>query len=239
MGWWITATLCAFFVKGLCGFANSLVFSAILSFGNNNVNITPVELILGCPTNAWMAWRGRDGLKLKVWFPLSLLVIGGSIPGAFLLKNVHTGTVKIVFGIVIILLGIEMFFREFHSKKMKSSKAVLGVIGVASGVLCGLYGIGALLGAYIGRVTDDTSEFKANICMVFFIENTFRIITYVASGIMNLGTVKTAFPLVLFMVLGLWLGTLSSKALNDKTAKKIVILMLVVSGVALVVNNMM
>lgn len=39
MIWWIVAALCAFFVKGLCGFANTLVFTTILSFGNSNVNI--------------------------------------------------------------------------------------------------------------------------------------------------------------------------------------------------------
>ena len=30
---WIIATLCAFFIKGLCGFANTLVFTSILGFG--------------------------------------------------------------------------------------------------------------------------------------------------------------------------------------------------------------
>ena len=50
MGWMICAALCAYFIKGLCGFANTLVFTTILSFGYDNVNISPVELILGYPT---------------------------------------------------------------------------------------------------------------------------------------------------------------------------------------------
>lgn len=36
MGLWILATLSAFFVKGLCGFANTLVFTSILGFGSSN-----------------------------------------------------------------------------------------------------------------------------------------------------------------------------------------------------------
>ncbi len=32
MHWWIIATICAFFVKGLCGFANTLVFYDNLKF---------------------------------------------------------------------------------------------------------------------------------------------------------------------------------------------------------------
>ncbi len=61
--WWIAAIIAAFFVKGLCGFANTLVFTTILSFGNSNVNISPVELILGYPTNAILAWKERKSIN--------------------------------------------------------------------------------------------------------------------------------------------------------------------------------
>lgn len=78
---WIIATICAFFVKGLCGFANTLVFTTILSFGNSNVNISPVELILGYPTNIILAWKERKSIKWSICVPLALLVIVGSVPG--------------------------------------------------------------------------------------------------------------------------------------------------------------
>lgn len=39
MFWWVVATCAAFFVKGLCGFTNGLVFTTILSFTTDNVNI--------------------------------------------------------------------------------------------------------------------------------------------------------------------------------------------------------
>ena len=57
-----------------------------------------------------------------------------------------------------------------------------GVLGILSGFLCGLYGIGALLGAYVSRVTDDSSSFKANICVVFFVENTVRMVFCMVCG---------------------------------------------------------
>ena len=238
MIFWIIATICAFFVKGLCGFANTLVFTTILSFGNNNVNISPIELILGYPTNIILAWRERKAIKWSICLPLALLVIVGSIPGALFLKNADTGVIKIFFGAVIILIGLEMLLREFQSKKMKQSKVVLGIIGVLSGLLCGLYGVGALLGAYVNRVTDDSSSFKANICVVFLVENTFRIVLYAIWGIITFDIVKQALVLVPLMFIGLLLGMYSGKYLNEKIVKKIVIIMLVVSGVALIINNL-
>lgn len=238
MIWWIIATIVAFFVKGLCGFANTLVFTTILSFGNNNVNISPVELLLGYPTNAILAWKERKSIKWGVCLPLAGLVLVGSIPGIWFLKNADTGVIKVVFGIAIVLIGLEMLLRERNRKKAKESKVLLGIIGILSGVLCGLYGVGALLGAYIGRVTEDTKAFKANICVVFLVENTFRIILYAVVGIITLDILKQAVLLVPLMLLGLFLGMQSGKVLNDKLVKKLVILMLIVSGVALVINNL-
>ncbi len=233
----IIATLCAFFVKGLCGFANTLVFTSILSFGVSNASIAPVELILGYPTNIILTWKNRKNLDHKVYIPLSILVLAGSIPGAFLLKSLDTGIIKIVFGIVVILIGIEMLLRDCQKQKMKSSGFVLFIIGIVAGLLCGLFGVGALLAAYVSRVSDTGNEFKANICAVFIVENTFRIILYVGLGLITLGTVKQVIILVPFMLIGLFLGMKSSTVLDDKVIKKIVIFMLIISGIALIIKN--
>ncbi|MCR5279870.1 MAG: hypothetical protein K6E19_10570 [Lachnospiraceae bacterium] len=38
MIYWIISTILALYIKGLCGFADTLVFTSILSFGNANIN---------------------------------------------------------------------------------------------------------------------------------------------------------------------------------------------------------
>lgn len=238
MIWWIIATVCAFFVKGLCGFANTLVFTTILSFGNNNINISPVELLLGYPTNVILAWKERKSIKWSICLPLAAMVIIGSIPGVLFLKNVDTGMIKILFGVVIVVIALEMILRELRPGKGKQSKVVLTVIGLLSGVLCGLYGIGALLGAYVNRVTDNSRAFKANICVVFFVENTFRIVLYSIWGIITLDILRQVLMLLPFVLIGLILGMLSSKVLDEKIVKRIVIVMLMVSGVALIINSL-
>lgn len=234
----IVASVCAYFVKGLCGFANTLVFTSILSFGMDNVNISPVELLLGYPSNVIMTWKNRKSLEWKVWGPLAALVLLGNIPGILLLKNVDTQSVKIVFGIVVVAIGVEMLLREYSQKKARESKIVLLLIGLISGVLCGLFGVGALLAAYMSRVTETSKAFKANICAVFIVENTFRIIVYSLTGILTLAALKQAVILVPGMIVGLWLGMKSAGFMNEATVKKTVVVMLIISGVALVVTNL-
>lgn len=140
---------------------------------------------------------------------MALLVIVGSIPGVLFLKNVDTSIIKMFFGVVIIIIGLEMLLREFQTKKIKQSKVILGTIGVLSGLLCGI-----------------------------FAENTFRIILYGLWGIITLNILKQAIILIPLMVIGLVLGMFSGKFLDEKVIKKLVIAMLIVSGIALILNNL-
>jgi len=238
MIFWIIATLLAFYVKGLCGFANTLVFTSILTFGTANINISPVELILGYPTNLIISIKERKAITPRIVIPLAIMVIIGSLGGALFLKNADTTLIKIIFGVLVILVGIEMLLRELSQKKAKNSKVLLTIIGILSGFLCGLYGVGALLGAYIGRTTDDLKSFKANICTVFIIENTFRIILYLFYGIITMESLKRALILSPFMLIGLVAGMFSAGKISEKIVKRIVIILLIVSGIALILANL-
>ena len=235
MGWMMFAAVCAYFVKGLCGFANTLVFSTILSFSTNNVNISPVELVLGLPSNIMISYKERKSVQWKVCLPLAGLVLLGDIPGILLLKNTNTLVVKGIFGFVIIAIGVEMLLREYIGKT-KKSQLLLITIGILSGILCGLYGIGALLAAYMGRVTDNSSSFKGNLCIVFLIDNLFRLVMYGVTSIITLATLKQSVILFPFMALGLFLGMKGSSFLDEKKIKKLVIIMLILSGVSLIVT---
>ena len=238
MIFWIIATLLAFYVKGLCGFANTLVFTSVLAFGTANINISPVELILGYPTNLIISIKERKAITPRIVIPLAIMVIIGSLGGALFLRNADTTLIKIIFGVLVILVGIEMLLRELSQKKAKNSKVLLTIIGILSGFLCGLYGVGALLGAYIGRTTDDLKSFKTNICTVFIIENTFRIILYLFYGIITMESIKRALILSPFMLIGLGAGMLSAGKISEKIVKRIVIILLIVSGIALILANL-
>lgn len=235
---WILAAVAAYFIKGLCGFANTLVFTSILSFGVANANISPIDLLLGYPTNLILTWKNRRSLDPKVYLPLAALVLAGSIPGAFLLKHVDARAVKVLFGVVVAALGAEMFSREYSKKRLRSSKIVLAIIGVTAGVLCGLFGVGALLAAYVSRITETNGAFKANISVVFLAENVFRFALYAALGILNQAALITAVKLMPFMLVSLFAGIAVSKKIDDRRIRKLVLLLLVVSGAMLIAQNL-
>ena len=125
--------------------------------------------------------------------------------------------------------------------KMKDNKYLMAIVGILAGLMCGLFGVGILLAAYVSRVTDTTDEFKANMSLVFIVENIFRIISYkglkIFFGIITLESLKMTACLFPFMLVGLFSGIYSSRILDDKLVKKIVILLLIISGIVLVIKN--
>lgn len=235
---WMIASFIAYFVKGLCGFANTLVFTTILSFGASNASISPVDLLLGYPANLILTWKNRKRLEAKVWLPLAALVLAGSVPGAILLKNADTRAIKLVFGIVIVALGAELLSREFGGSRPRASKPALAMIGIAAGVLCGLFGVGALLAAYVSRVTETDSAFKANISAVFIADNTFRVVLYSALGLLTIDTLKTALLLIPFGLLGLFAGIRCGSHVNERIIRRLTAALLVLSGLSLILKNL-
>ena len=234
----IIATFLSFIIKGMSGFANTIVFNSITSFTADNVNISPLELLIGYPSNLVIAWKERKSISVRECLPLILFLILGSIPGVFILKTANSVYIKIFLGVVIILLGIEMLLRERATKKRKSSKTLLAIIGIITGLLCGLFGIGALMAAYMSRTTSTNSQFKGDMCLVFVVENTIRVIVYTLSGLITLTVMKTALLMMPVMLLGLAIGMQISKVVDEKMAKQGVLLLLIISGASLILSNL-
>lgn len=231
------ACILSYFIKGVAGFGNTLVFSTIMSFRTNNINISPVELLVSAPSNLLLLWQNRKGLNAKIWMPLVGMVFLGDLPGVFFLKLGSAERIKCFFGFVIVFLAVQMFFAERTHKKQQPNKLVTALFGLVSGLLCGLFGIGALLAAYVGRTAENTEDFKGNLSMVFCCESALRMVLYSATGIITTEIALQALTLLPFMLLGLGLGLLCVKKVPDKIVKYAVIVLLFLSGCSLILTN--
>lgn len=230
---WVLATLAAYFVKGVCGFASTMVFTALVSFASTaNVAITPVDLLLGLPTNAIIVGKYRRYIQPKIVLPLLAAVVAGSIPGVLFLKNLDARLVKLLFGALIAFLGLQSFIQpRRHPSRLP--RPALYAVGALSGLLTGLYGVGALLAAYFSRVQTDTRAFKANMCVVFLAEDIFRLIAYLYMGILTPQVLRRALLLAPWMALGMAAGLACSAKINESRLRTAIHLFLIVSGVAL------
>lgn len=235
---WMFAALVGYFVKGVAGIGNTLVVTSLMAYTRSNAEITPVELLLCVPTNLVMAWANRHAIDWKLSMPPLCMVLAGDVLGVLLLKNVDVGMLKIVFGVVLILLSVEMLWRELWGKSARQPHpALMLALGIAAGVLCGMFGVGALLAAYFARVTTDDATYKGSMSMIFAVENTFRIVAYSVTGLLTLQSLQNAAMLLPFMAAGLFLGMKVSGRLNARTMRLIITGMLLLSGIPLLLTS--
>lgn len=230
----------AYLIKSLTGFGNTLIINSLLSIVRENRFITPVDLLLGLPANIYMAWKDRKAIDIKIVAPLSIMVLAGNIPGILLLNMGGDRQLKSIMGIVLVILAIEMYTRKPRLSEAQGNKAngsAVYIIGIISGVLMGLFGIGALLAAYIGRQSGSRSNYRGNLCFVFVIDNLFRFVMYCFNGLINLKILAVSFYLLPAVVIGMFFGRKIDSQISDKTVKNSVIALLFISGIVYIVKN--
>lgn len=236
---WMLAAFVGYFVKGVAGIGNTLVVTSAMAYTRTNAEITPVELLLCVPTNLAVTWVYRRHIDWKLAIAPLCMVLAGDALGVLLLKNVDVTAMKAVFGVVLILLSVEQLWRELRGKPTRSGHpALMLTLGISAGVLCGMFGVGALLAAYLSRVTTDDATYKGTMSIIFTIENFFRVIAYSATGLLTAISLTRAAILLPFMGAGLFLGIRLSNRLNARTMRLIIGAMLLLSGLPLLLTAM-
>ena len=174
--------LAGFVIKGLAGFGNPLLTNPLMAMRLDNVVITPTNILLDLPVNAWITWRSRHAFKVRAVLPVLIAILLGVIPGTLLLKLGTPWIIKALLGVFIIGLGIEMLLRD-RTRGITPRNWLRNLISFVSGVMSGLFGINMLFLAYIERVSADRAAFRGSICFIFLVENSFRTLTYAANDI--------------------------------------------------------
>lgn len=233
-----TITLLAYFIKALTGFGNTLVMNSFLSIFKENRLVTPVDLLLSLPTNAYLAWKNRRHINSKIVIPLYVAVILGNIPGTLLLGTGSDRLLKVILGVVLILLALEMQFQKSKASNQKWRPELFWIIGIISGVLMGLFGIGALLAAAIDRFAGNRSEYRGNLCFVFIFDNIFRCLSYWWQSILNWQIIKLSLALLPAALLGMGLSSRMDLHLRDDHIRKGIQALMAVSGVFLIINHL-
>lgn len=237
---WHLAVLAAYFVKGLAGFGNTLIHTGVMAFFLDNAVITPVDLLLTSPANGVLLWKHRACLDRRIWLPIALVSSAFLVPGALLLRNMDSRIVKLIFGAVVIALSLDMLRDRGPQRAAprRGEKILRWVLVVASGILSGMFGVGALAAAVLGKITKDSRGMKANAAAVFVVDNILRLIIYAFTGLLTGERLLQALALAPAMGAGLFLGIRCAGRLSEKAVRLCVICVLALSGVMLIVNNL-
>ena len=233
---WFAVVTLGYFVKGVAGFGNSPIHTGLMALALDNTDLTPVDYVLTFPANIALTVKHRKYLKTELWLPGALITMLAVIPGVLLLRNMDSRALKVLCGIVIALLGADMLLRREGAQKTPPKWAVLALTGV-SGVINGLFGIGVLLAAVMGRVIPDSRTLKANMSAIFTAGNLVMLPVYLLTGLLTKDVLLRALSLYPAMGLGLFLGIRFAGKVREQTVRRCAAVLLVVCGVLLFIGN--
>ena len=233
LGYYFLSVCIAFIVKGLAGFGDPLISTPMLSVFLPNSIITPGLSPVSPILNAKMVWENRSHFSAKVVLPISAFVILGVIPGTLLLKFGSPAALKVLLGLLIVGLGIEMLTRK-SVPSGKQNPVIRSIVSFCSGFTAGLFGINLLFLAYLERVSLRREEFRANICFVFFLENIFRIAVYLHQGLFTYESLLLSVVALPAAILGVKLGGALDRRLSDKLSRKCIIYVFILGGISTV-----
>ena len=103
----------------------------------------------------------------------------------------------------------------------------------------GTFGIGAVMVVCVERLTDNPRAMRGTLCTVFLADNVIRTIMYAATGVLTAEVALTALKLLPMMILGLLGGMTLAGRLPDKTVRRIIIVMLMLTGASLALTNLL
>ncbi len=224
----------SFTIKGMAGFGDPLLYNPLLGIFYNTNMISPATIPVGFLSNIVMVAKNFKKLNLKLIFPIIVFVLLGDIPGVLLLRYGQPTLLKLLLGIVITGLGIEMLTRK-EGKESHVNMPLFCVISFFSGMTAGLFSINLLFVAYLERVLKNRDEFRSSICLVFLCESIVRLILILSVGLINIEVIMLGIISIPAMAMGMLLGGRIDKRIGDILAGRIIKYIFLLGGISTII----
>jgi uncharacterized membrane protein YfcA len=225
------------FVSGLTGFGNGLTALAFWLY--------VVPPVIAAPLVALCSIIGQIQTLPAIWHAMDFrrvlpFVAGGLIgvpAGTFLLAFVSAQTFKISVGIFLICYCAFMLAGKIRVEVTWGGRIADAVIGLGGGVLGGLAGLSGPLPTLWAGLRGWGKDARRAVFQAFnFSILGFAFLTQLAAGIVTFDLAHYALIAIPGTVSGVWLGRNAYARLGETGFDRVVLIVLMASGAALIVN---
>jgi uncharacterized membrane protein YfcA len=235
----VLGALCGGFVTGLAGFGTGLT---ALAFWLHVVDpVVAAALVVSCSVvaQAQSLYTVRRAITWSRAWPFLAGGIIGVPLGVALLQLIAPQTLKVFLGLLLIgYTSVMLGFRRFPTIAW-GGRVADGMIGFGGGALGGLAGLSGPLPTIWCGLRGWNADVQRAVYQPFnLIILAFVLCTYITQGTMTgeiWGLVFTCIPAT---ILGAFLGIRTYGRVNDRQFRRLVLWLLLVSGIVLTVSNL-
>jgi uncharacterized protein len=234
----VVATFLGAFVAGLAGFAFGLVAAAIWLHVLTPLQTATLIVAYGLIVQGYAVWKLRRALD---WRRLLPLVIGGQIGvplGFELLRWLPASAMRAAIGVVLIAFSLNALLRPKLPPMAKAGAMADGSAGVVSGLVGGATGLAGIVptiwSGLRGWNKDEQRAVFQPVGVTIFIGCALWL---GGTGSFDRDTLHLFAIGLPALLIGTWAGLKAYGRLDEAAFRRIVLILLLVSGVALVVPS--
>lgn len=182
-----------------------------------------------------VAIQNRNHFNRKIFSKMLLIMMLGFLPGIWLFNQMPKQLILIIYGIIVMLIGIWKLFSPNQSNR----SGILGYLAlILSGALQGMFTSGGPFAViYASSVMKDKNEFRGTISAIWAILNLYMVLTMFRQGLYNGETVKLTVCSIIPVFGAIYAGNRITAHLDPNTFHRFVCILLIISGGLLLLNN--
>jgi uncharacterized membrane protein YfcA len=222
-------------VNGLTGFGTALTVLGIWLYA-----IPPTvaaTLVILCSVASQLQTLPMIWPAIR-WGRVLVFVLPGllGVPiGTYLLPHIDPRVFKIVVGGFLVAYTGYVLARRVESKIAWGGQAADGVVGFIGGILGGLAGLSGVLPVVWTDVRGWNKEQRRVVVQTFNIAIlSFALVSHTVSGLLTRQVVFAAGVALPGTIGGAWLGAFIYRRLADRSYQRIIMLLLLLSGIVLI-----
>ena len=231
----LVGTFAAAFVAALAGFALGVVALSIWLYALTPVQAAALIAAYALLVQGYAVWKLRRSIKVRRLLPFILGTAVGIPAGISVLKWASPPDLRNAVGVLHILFSIDNLARPQFSQVRRAGSLLDGIVGVFNGVLGASTGLGGTLPAIWCATRGWNKDEQRAVFQPAAVATFLMMIVWLGGvGILN-ADIGWLFVIGLPALLaGTWLGWKLYGRLDEATFRKVVLYVVLVSGLALV-----
>jgi uncharacterized protein len=236
LAFFLVGTFAAALVTGLAGFAFGIVAAAIWLHVLSPPQATALIVAFGLIVQGVSVWKLRQAIK---WGRLMPFLVGGVIGvpiGAELLRWTAPANLRMAVGALLVAFSLWNLFRPNLGSMARAGAVADGAVGVLNGLIggaTGLAGIAAVIWCSLRGwpPAEQRAVFQPSGVAVFLMTGLWLG----GTGMIGADVVKLFLIGLPALALGTWLGLKLFGKLNDAAFRRVVLVLLLLSGLSLLI----
>lgn len=230
----LLATFAGAFVAGLSGFAFGLVAASLWLYVLTPLQSASLIVGFGLLVQGYSVWKLRAALDWRRLWPFLVGAVFGVPVGVSLLTWADPNSVRTAVGAILIAYSLYALLRPQLKVATIVAPAADMAVGFVNGLLGGLTGLaGIVVTIWCNLRSLPKDVQRATFQPVAVVVFAMAALLLGAKGALTFETAKLFALGLPFLLAGTWLGLKLFGRINETTFRRIVLALLLVSGVAL------